>query len=152
MDKRYEILEQNKVRNMKEYNQLGKEQIPYIVVVIDEFCDLIMSEGKKFETPVAKLAQLGRAVGIHLIIATQRPSTNIITKTIKANFPVRVAFRTISMIDSRTILDNPGANQLIGRGDMLFTQGGDLTRIQCAFIDTPEVERVVKFISEQQLN
>jgi S-DNA-T family DNA segregation ATPase FtsK/SpoIIIE len=119
-------------------------------VVIDEFADLIMTAGKEVETPIARIAQLARAVGIHMIIATQRPSTNIITGIIKANFPTRVAFRVTSMVDSRTILDSPGANHLIGRGDMLISQGSDLIRVQCAFVDTPEVDKITKHISEQQ--
>ena len=118
--------------------------MPYIVVVIDEFGDLIMTAGKEIELPIARIAQLARAVGIHMIIATQRPTTNIITGTIKANFPARIAFRVSAMMDSRTILDRPGANQLIGRGDMLFLQGADPVRVQCAFIDTPEVEEITK--------
>lgn len=124
--------------------------MPYIVVVIDEFADLIMTAGKEIELPIARIAQLARAVGIHMIIATQRPSTNIITGVIKANFPARIAFKVASMIDSRTILDTPGANQLIGKGDMLIAQGSNMTRVQCAFIDTPEVELICSFISEQQ--
>jgi S-DNA-T family DNA segregation ATPase FtsK/SpoIIIE len=124
--------------------------MPYIVLVIDEFADLIMTAGKEVELPLARLAQLARAVGIHLIVATQRPSTNIITGVIKANFPARIAFRVASMIDSRTILDTPGANQLIGRGDMLFARGSDLTRIQCAFIDTDEIVDIVDYVGEQQ--
>lgn len=124
--------------------------MPYIVVVIDEFADLIMTAGKEIELPIARIAQLARAVGIHMIIATQRPSTNIITGVIKANFPARIAFKVASMIDSRTILDTPGANQLIGRGDMLISSGSEMTRVQCAFVDTPEVERIVEFISEQR--
>jgi len=128
----------------------GHRFLPYIVVIIDEFGDLIMTAGKEVEMPIARIAQLARAVGIHMIIATQRPSVNIITGIIKANFPARVAFRVSSMMDSRTILDAPGANQLVGRGDMLFSQGNDLIRVQCAFVDTPEVENIVHFISEQQ--
>ena len=124
--------------------------MPYIVVVIDEFGDLIMTAGKDVELPIARIAQLARAVGIHMIIATQRPTTNIITGTIKANFPARIAFRVSAMVDSRTILDRPGANQLIGRGDMLFLQGADPVRVQCAFIDTPEVAEITKFIARQQ--
>ncbi len=124
--------------------------MPYIVVIIDEFGDLIMQAGKEVELPIARIAQLARAVGIHMVIATQRPSVNIITGVIKANFPARVAFRVSSQIDSRTILDTPGANQLVGRGDMLFSQGGDLIRVQCAFVDTPEVENVAKYIQSQQ--
>jgi S-DNA-T family DNA segregation ATPase FtsK/SpoIIIE len=160
MDMRYDLLKKAKMRNIKEYNEKfinrrlnpekGHRYLPYIVVIIDEFGDLIMTAGKEVELPIARIAQLARAVGIHMIIATQRPSTNIITGTIKANFPARLAFRVASMIDSRTILDSPGANQLIGRGDMLFLQGSDLTRVQCAFVDTPEVEKVAEFIGDQQ--
>ena len=160
MDARYDLLKMAKVRNIKEYNERfnnrrlnpnnGHRFLPYIVVVIDEFGDLIMTAGKEVELPIARIAQLARAVGIHMIIATQRPTTNIITGTIKANFPARVAFRVAAMIDSRTILDRPGANQLIGKGDMLFLQGNDPVRVQCAFIDTPEIENIVKYISEQQ--
>ena len=160
MDDRYELLEKASSRNVKEYNekyikrrlnpQKGHRFMPYIVVIIDEFGDLIMTAGKEIEQPIARIAQKARAVGIHMIIATQRPTTNIITGTIKANFPARIAFKVISVIDSRTILDAPGANQLVGRGDMLYTQGNDMTRIQCAFVDTPEVERISKFISSQQ--
>jgi S-DNA-T family DNA segregation ATPase FtsK/SpoIIIE len=160
MDDRYELLEKAGSRNVKEYNekfinrrlnpQKGHRFMPYIVVIIDEFGDLIMTAGKEIEQPIARIAQKARAVGIHMIIATQRPTTNIITGTIKANFPARIAFRVISVIDSRTILDAQGANQLIGRGDMLYTQGNDMTRIQCAFVDTPEVERISKYIGTQQ--
>jgi S-DNA-T family DNA segregation ATPase FtsK/SpoIIIE len=160
MDDRYELLKKAHVRNIKEYNakfvsrhlnpEKGHKFLPYIVVIIDEFGDLIMQAGKEVELPIARIAQLARAVGIHMVIATQRPSTNIITGVIKANFPARVAFRVMAMVDSRTILDTPGANQLIGRGDMLFSQGGDLVRVQCAFVDTPEVENIVKYISQQQ--
>ncbi len=160
MDARYDLLKSAHVRNVKEYNEKfinrrlnpekGHRYLPYIVVVIDEFGDLIMTAGREVELPIARIAQLARAVGIHMIIATQRPTTNIITGTIKANFPARVAFRVSAMIDSRTILDRPGANQLIGRGDMLFLQGADPVRVQCAFIDTPEVEEITKFISKQQ--
>ena len=160
MDTRYDLLKAAHVRNIKEYNekfinrQLNPEKghkfMPYIVVVIDEFGDLIMTAGKEVELPIARIAQLARAVGIHMIIATPRPTTNIITGTIKANFPARVAFRVSAMIDSRTILDRPGANQLIGRGDMLFLQGADPVRVQCAFIDTPEVAEITKFIAKQQ--
>lgn len=160
MDARYDLLKAAHVRNIKEYNEKfvtrrlnpekGHKFMPYIVVVIDEFGDLIMTAGKEIELPIARIAQLARAVGIHMIIATQRPTTNIITGTIKANFPARVAFRVSAMMDSRTILDRPGANQLIGRGDMLFLQGADPVRVQCAFIDTPEVEEITKFISRQQ--
>ncbi|GHT39461.1 DNA translocase FtsK [Bacteroidia bacterium] len=160
MDDRYALLQKAGSRNVKEYNekfvnrrlnpQKGHKYMPYIVVIIDEFGDLIMTAGKEIELPIARIAQKARAVGIHMIIATQRPTTNIITGTIKANFPARVAFRVTSMIDSRTILDGPGANQLIGRGDLLFFQGNDMTRVQCAFVDTPEVEKVSKFIGDQQ--
>ncbi|MBN2166818.1 MAG: DNA translocase FtsK 4TM domain-containing protein [Marinilabiliaceae bacterium] len=160
MDSRYDLLKKAHARNIKEYNhkfvkrQLNPEKghrfLPYIVVIIDEFADLIMTAGKEVELPIARIAQLARAVGIHMIIATQRPSTNIITGVIKANFPTRVAFKVASMIDSRTILDSPGANQLIGRGDMLISQGSDLVRVQCAFVDTPEVEKIVDFIGEQR--
>ena len=160
MDDRYSLLEDAKSRNVKEYNekfinrrlnpQKGHKFMPYIVVIIDEFGDLIMTAGKEIELPIARIAQKARAVGIHMIIATQRPTTNIITGTIKANFPARIAFRVTSMIDSRTILDGPGANQLIGRGDMLFFQGSDMTRVQCAFVDTPEVEKISKHIGGQQ--
>ncbi|MES2837950.1 MAG: DNA translocase FtsK [Bacteroidota bacterium] len=160
MDARYELLEEAMVRNIKEYNakfisrrlnpQKGHKYLPYIVVVIDEFADFIMTAGKEVETPIARIAQLARAVGIHLIIATQRPAVNIITGNIKANFPARIAFRVASKIDSRTILDSGGAEQLIGKGDMLFSNGNDLIRIQCAFVDTPEVERVAEFIGSQR--
>ncbi|WP_102409385.1 FtsK/SpoIIIE family DNA translocase [Parabacteroides bouchesdurhonensis] len=159
MDDRYDLLMKAHTRNIKEYNakfisrrlnpEKGHKFMPYIVVIIDEFGDLIMTAGKEIELPIARIAQKARAVGIHMIIATQRPSTNIITGTIKANFPARVAFRVSSMIDSRTILDSPGANQLIGRGDLLFSQGNDMTRVQCAFVDTPEVEQIASFIGEQ---
>ena len=160
MDPRYDLLKAAHVRNIKEYNEKfinrrlnpekGHKFMPYIVVVIDEFGDLIMTAGKDVELPIARIAQLARAVGIHMIIATQRPTTNIITGTIKANFPARIAFRVSAMVDSRTILDRPGANQLIGRGDMLFLQGADPVRVQCAFIDTPEVAEITKFIARQQ--
>ncbi|MCU4166517.1 DNA translocase FtsK [Carboxylicivirga caseinilyticus] len=160
MDNRYELLKGAHARNIKEYNhkfvkrnlnpEKGHRFLPYIVVIIDEFADLIMTAGKEVELPIARIAQLARAVGIHMIIATQRPSTNIITGVIKANFPTRVAFKVASMIDSRTILDSPGANQLIGRGDMLISQGSDLVRVQCAFVDTPEVERINDYIGEQR--
>ena len=159
MDKRYELLKDAMTRNIKEYNtkfisrklnpENGHTFLPYIVLVIDEFADLIMTAGKEVETPLARLAQLSRAVGIHLIIATQRPSVNVITGLIKANFPARIAFRVTSKIDSRTILDTGGAEQLIGRGDLLYSQSNDLTRIQCGFIDTPEVERLSEFIGSQ---
>lgn len=160
MDTRYDLLKMAQARNIKEYNkkfidrQLNPEHghrfMPYIVVVIDEFGDLIMTAGKEVELPIARIAQLARAVGIHMIIATQRPTTNIITGTIKANFPGRIAFRVGAMIDSRTILDRPGAQQLVGRGDMLYLNGGEPTRVQCAFVDTPEVERINQFIAQQQ--
>ena len=160
MDTRYDLLKVAQARNIKEYNkkfidrQLNPEHghrfMPYIVVVIDEFGDLIMTAGKEVELPIARIAQLARAVGIHMIIATQRPTTNIITGTIKANFPSRIAFRVGAMIDSRTILDRPGAQQLIGRGDMLYLNGGEPVRVQCAFVDTPEVERINQFIAQQQ--
>lgn len=160
MDDRYELLMKAHVRNLKEYNEKfvtrklnpnnGHKYLPYIVVIIDEFGDLIMTAGKEIEMPIARIAQKARAVGIHMIIATQRPTTNIITGTIKANFPARMAFRVTSQIDSRTILDMSGANQLIGRGDMLFSQGSHLTRIQCAFVDTPELDEITKFIAKQQ--
>jgi len=160
MDTRYDLLKMAGARNLKEYNkkfidrQLNPEHghkfMPYIVVVIDEFGDLIMTAGKEVELPIARIAQLARAVGIHMIIATQRPTTNIITGTIKANFPSRIAFKVSAMIDSRTILDRPGAQQLVGRGDMLYLAGGEPVRVQCAFVDTPEVERINQFIAKQQ--
>ncbi len=160
MDNRYELLKDAQVRNIKEYNVKFKARklnpihghrfLPYFVLVIDEFADLIMTAGKEIETPITRLAQLARAVGIHLIIATQRPSVNIITGSIKANFPARVAFRVISKIDSRTILDSGGADQLIGRGDMLFSTGSDLIRLQCAFVDTPEIGKITDFIGSQR--
>ena len=160
MDDRYELLMLAHVRNLKEYNQKfinrrlnpnkGHRYLPFIVVVIDEFGDLIMTAGKEIEMPIARIAQKARAVGIHMVIATQRPTTNIITGTIKANFPARMAFRVTSQIDSRTILDMGGANQLVGRGDMLFSQGSDLVRIQCAFVDTPEVEGIAHYIGKQR--
>ncbi len=160
MDNRYEMLKNALCRNIKEYNVKFKARklnpndghhfLPYIVLVVDEFADLIMTAGKEVETPIARLAQLARAIGIHLIIATQRPSVNVITGIIKANFPARIAFRVTSKIDSRTILDGSGADQLIGRGDMLYTQGNDITRIQCAFVDTPEVEKITEFIGGQK--
>jgi len=159
MDKRYELLKNAMTRNIKEYNSkfisktLNPEEghmfLPYIVLVIDEFADLIMTSGKEIETPLARLAQLSRAVGIHLVIATQRPSVNVITGLIKANFPARIAYRVTSKIDSRTILDTGGAEQLIGRGDLLYSQSNTLTRIQCGFIDTPEVEKISEFIGSQ---
>lgn len=160
MDQRYDLLKLAKTRNIKEYNAkfcsrklspaLGHRYLPYIVLIIDEFGDLIMTAGREVEMPIARLAQLARAIGIHLVIATQRPSVNIITGIIKANFPARIAFRVTSIVDSRTILDGSGANQLIGKGDMLISTGSDLIRLQCAFVDTPEVERIVNFIEEQQ--
>ncbi len=160
MDARYELLKNAYVRNIKEYNEKFKKRqlnpenghrfLPYIVLVVDEFADLIMTAGKEVETPIARLAQLARAIGIHLIIATQRPSVNVITGMIKANFPARVAFRVMSKIDSRTILDAGGADQLIGRGDMLYTNGNNLVRIQCAFVDTPEVEKITNYIGAQK--
>ncbi len=160
MDHRYELLKDAQVRNLKEYNNKfisrklnpnqGHKYLPYLVLVIDEFADLIMTAGKEVEGPITRLAQLARAVGIHLIIATQRPSVNIITGTIKANFPARIAFRVISKIDSRTILDTGGADQLVGRGDMLLSTGSDLIRLQCAFIDTPEVDRLTEYIGSQR--
>lgn len=160
MDNRYDLLKEAGTRNIKEYNekfikrrlnpQKGHQFLPFIVLVIDEFADLIMTAGKEVEMPIARLAQLARAVGIHLIIATQRPSVNIITGTIKANFPARIAFKVSSKIDSRTILDAGGAEQLIGKGDMLISYNGELTRLQCAFVDTPEVEEVTEFIGNQR--
>ncbi len=160
MDNRYDLLKEAGTRNIKEYNEKfvnrklnpekGHQYLPFIVLVIDEFADLIMTAGKEVEMPIARLAQLARAVGIHLIIATQRPSVNIITGTIKANFPARIAFKVSSKIDSRTILDIGGAEQLIGKGDMLISYNGELTRLQCAFVDTPEVDKVTDFIGEQQ--
>ena len=160
MDHRYDLLKMAGVRNIKEYNadfkarklnpMQGHDYMPYYVVVIDEFGDLIMTAGKEIELPICRIAQLARAVGIHMIIATQRPTAQIITGTIKANFPARIAFRVAAMMDSRIILDRPGANQLIGRGDMLYLNGGDPTRVQCAFVDTPEVVRICKYISTQQ--
>ena len=159
MDHRYDMLKLAGTRNVKEYNkkfvnhelspEKGHEYMPYIVVIIDEFGDLIMTAGKEVELPIARIAQLARAVGIHMVIATQRPTTNIITGTIKANFPGRMAFKVSSMIDSRTILDRPGANQLIGRGDMLILNGNEPVRVQCAFVDTPEVERINQYIASQ---
>jgi len=160
MDNRYDLLKTAFCRNIKEYNSKfknrklnpnnGHKYLPYIVLVVDEFADLIMTAGKEVETPLARLAQLARAIGIHLVIATQRPSVNVITGLIKANFPARIAFRVTSKIDSRTILDSSGADQLVGRGDMLFTQGNDLVRIQCAFVDTPEIEDLTDFIGSQK--
>ncbi|MDG2444770.1 MAG: DNA translocase FtsK 4TM domain-containing protein [Flavobacteriaceae bacterium] len=160
MDNRYDLLKSAMVRNIKEYNTKfkarklnpndGHQFLPYIVLVIDEFADLIMTAGKEVETPIARLAQLARAIGIHLIVATQRPSVNVITGIIKANFPARIAFRVTSKIDSRTILDAGGADQLIGRGDLLYTAGNEIERIQCAFVDTPEVEKITDFIGSQR--
>ena len=160
MDDRYELLKNAFCKNIKEYNKKfserklnpenGHRYLPYIVLVVDEFADLIMTAGKEVEHPIARLAQLARAIGIHLIVATQRPSVNVITGMIKANFPARVAFRVISGVDSKTILDSPGAEQLVGKGDMLYFNGNDLTRLQCAFVDTPEVERIAEFIGEQK--
>jgi S-DNA-T family DNA segregation ATPase FtsK/SpoIIIE len=160
MDQRYDLLKDAMVRNIREYNdkfigrklnpELGHRYMPYIVLVIDEFADLIMTAGKEIETPIARLAQLARAIGIHLIVATQRPSVNVITGIIKANFPARSAFRVTSKIDSRTILDTGGADQLIGRGDMLVSLGSDILRLQCPFVDTPEVEQITDFIGNQQ--
>ena len=159
MDNRYDLLKEAGTRNIKEYNEKfvarklnpekGHQFLPFIVLVIDEFADLIMTAGKEVEMPIARLAQLARAVGIHLIIATQRPSVNIITGTIKANFPARIAFKVSSKIDSRTILDIGGAEQLIGKGDMLISYNGELTRLQCAFVDTPEVDKITDFIGDQ---
>ncbi len=160
MEQRYELLKNGMCRNIKEYNQKFKKRklnpndghkfLPYLVLVVDEFADLIMTTGKEVETPIARLAQLARAVGIHLLIATQRPSVNVITGLIKANFPARIAFRVTSKIDSRTILDTGGADQLIGRGDMLFANGNDLVRLQCGFVDTPEIEKVTEIIGAQK--
>jgi S-DNA-T family DNA segregation ATPase FtsK/SpoIIIE len=160
MDERYELCKTAQCRNIKEYNAKfisrklnpndGHRFLPYIVLVIDEFADLIMTAGKEIETPIARLAQLARAIGIHLIVATQRPSVNVITGLIKSNFPARVAFRVTSSIDSRTIMDSKGAEQLIGMGDMLISTGSDMTRLQCAFIDTPEVEKICEFIGSQR--
>ena len=162
MDHRYDLLKMARVRNIKEYNEKfmehklnpenGHEYMPYIVIIIDEFGDLIMTAGKEIELPIARIAQLARAVGMHMVIATQRPTTNIITGTIKANVPARMAFKVMSTIDSMTILDRKGANQLVGRGDMLILtgqSGSDPVRVQCAFVDTPEVENITEFISDQ---
>lgn len=159
MDERYELLKAARMKNIKEYNDKFKNRrlnpnkghrfMPYIVVIIDEFADLIMTAGKEIETPISRIAQLARAVGIHLVIATQRPAVNVITGVIKANFPARIAFRVMTSIDSKIILDSTGANQLIGRGDMLVSVGGEITRVQCAFIDTPEIERISEFIGDQ---
>ena len=160
MDTRYDLLKEAGARNIKEYNQkfvarklnpeTGHHSMPYIVVVIDAFGDLILTAGKEIELPIARIAQLARAIGIHMIIATQRPTTTIITGNIKANFPGRMAFKVSAMVDSKTILDRPGANQLVGKGDMLFLNGNDPVRVQCAFVDTDEVERINQFISQQQ--
>ena len=160
MYSRLDLLKLAKTRNIKEYNQkfctrklspaLGHRYLPYIVMIVDEFADLIMTAGRDVEVPIARLAQLSRAVGIHLVIATQRPSVSIITGNIKANFPARIAFRVVQKIDSQTILDRTGANQLIGKGDMLLSTGSDVIRLQCAFVDTPEVERIAQYIEEQQ--
>ncbi|MBW7951917.1 MAG: DNA translocase FtsK, partial [Chitinophagaceae bacterium] len=160
MDNRYDLLKEAGCRNIKEYNEKftqrklnpkrGHQYLPFIVLVVDEFADLIMTAGKEIEMPIARLAQLARAIGIHLIIATQRPSVNIITGTIKANFPARIAFKVSSKIDSRTILDAGGADQLIGKGDMLVSYNGEVTRLQCAFVDTPEVEKICEFIGNQR--
>ena len=160
MDTRYDLLKNAFCKNIKEYNKKfterklnpenGHRYMPYIVLVVDEFADLIMTAGKEVELPIARLAQLARAVGIHLIVATQRPSVNVITGMIKANFPARAAFRVISSVDSRTILDSPGADQLIGKGDMLYFNGNEILRLQCAFVDTPEVEKIAEFIGEQK--
>jgi S-DNA-T family DNA segregation ATPase FtsK/SpoIIIE len=160
MDTRYDLLKKAESRNIKEYNkkftarqlnpEKGHRYLPFIILVIDEFADMIMTAGKEVELPIGRLAQLARAVGMHLIIATQRPSVNIITGVIKANFPARLAFKVSSKVDSRTILDTGGADQLIGSGDMLLSVGGDMIRLQCAFVDTPEVENVLKFIHDQR--
>src|SRR5690606_7894190 len=160
MDNRYELLKEAGARNIKEYNEKfinrrlnpnnGHKYLPFIVLVVDEFADLIMTAGKEVEMPIARLAQLARAVGIHLIVATQRPSVNVITGTIKANFPARIGFKVSAKVDSRTILDIGGAEQLIGRGDMLVSHGSELLRLQCAFVDTPEVEKIVDFIGKQR--
>ena len=160
MDVRYELLKDAGARTIKEYNQKfikrklnpekGHRYLPYIVLVIDEFADLIMTAGKEVEHPIARIAQLARAIGIHLIVATQRPSVNVITGMIKANFPARIAFRVLSKIDSRTIMDSSGADQLIGRGDMLISTGSEMIRLQCGFVDTPEVEKICEFIGSQR--
>ena len=160
MDRRYDLLKDAACRNLKEYNKKfiarrlnpkkGHRYLPYIVLVIDELADLMMTAGKEVETPIARLAQLARAIGIHLIVATQRPSVNVITGIIKANFPARLSFRVTSKIDSRTILDTGGAEQLIGQGDMLLSLGSDLIRLQCAFVDTPEVDRICEYVGEQR--
>jgi len=160
MEMRYDLLKLAGVRNIKEYNTKfiarkllpteGHDFMPYIVVIVDEFADLIMTAGKEVEAPITRLAQLARAIGIHLIVATQRPSVNLITGTIKANFPARLAYRVISKIDSRTILDTGGADQLVGRGDMLLSTGNEMVRLQCAFIDSPEVEILTDYIGQQR--
>jgi S-DNA-T family DNA segregation ATPase FtsK/SpoIIIE len=160
MENRYEMLKDAGAKNLKEYNakfvsrklnpKEGHRFLPYIVLVIDELADLMMTAGKEVETPIARLAQLARAIGIHLVVATQRPSVNVITGVIKANFPARLSFRVISKVDSRTILDTGGADQLVGMGDMLLSNGSDIMRLQCPFIDTPEIERVVDYISSQR--
>ena len=160
MDNRYNLLKDAGCRNLKEYNnkfvnrrlnpEKGHRFLPYIVLVIDELSDLMMTSGKEVETPIARLAQLARAIGIHLVVATQRPSVNVITGLIKANFPARLSFRVTSKVDSRTILDTGGAEQLVGQGDMLLSQSSDITRLQCAFIDTPEIEAVCDFVGEQR--
>jgi S-DNA-T family DNA segregation ATPase FtsK/SpoIIIE len=160
MDNRYDLLKEAGCRNIKEYNEKfvsrklnpdkGHQYLPFIVLVVDEFADLIMTAGKEVEMPITRLAQLARAIGIHLIIATQRPSVNIITGTIKANFPARIAFKVSSKIDSRTILDTGGAEQLIGKGDMLISYNGEVVRLQCAFVDTPEVDKIVDVIGDQR--
>ncbi|MFT7054862.1 MAG: S-DNA-T family DNA segregation ATPase FtsK/SpoIIIE [Roseivirga sp.] len=160
MDQRYDLLKDAACRNLKEYNEKfigrklnpekGHRYLPYIVLIIDELADLMMTAGREVETPIARLAQLARAIGIHLVVATQRPSVNVITGIIKANFPARLSFRVTSKIDSRTILDTGGADQLIGQGDMLLSNGSEITRIQCAFVDTPEVDEICDFIGGQQ--
>jgi len=160
MDNRYNLMKEGEARNLKEYNtkfisrklnpEKGHKFLPYIVLVIDELADLIMTAGKEVESPIARLAQLARAIGIHLVIATQRPSVNVITGLIKANFPARLSFRVTSKVDSRTILDTGGAEQLVGMGDMLLSQGSDIVRLQCPFVDTDEVERVCDFVGEQR--
>src|SRR5690554_930609 len=160
MDNRYDLLKDAGCRNLKEYNgkfvarrlnpEKGHRFLPYIVLIIDELADLMMTAGKEVETPIARLAQLARAIGIHLVVATQRPSVNVITGIIKANFPARLSFRVTSKVDSRTILDTGGAEQLVGMGDMLLSMGSEIIRLQCAFVDTPEIERVVDYISSQR--
>jgi S-DNA-T family DNA segregation ATPase FtsK/SpoIIIE len=160
MENRYEILKDAGARNLKEYNakfvarklnpKEGHRFLPYIVLVIDELADLMMTAGKEVETPIARLAQLARAIGIHLVVATQRPSVNVITGVIKANFPARLSFRVTSKVDSRTILDTGGADQLVGMGDMLLSSGSDIIRLQCPFVDTPEIERICEYIGSQR--